>query len=393
MRAVCAWGLSIGIVCLLAGSAVAQNLQALEQEVTQLVSNVSESIVSIGAFAERPSAMARGGAKPMSRSVGCGVVFDRGGLILTSASVVGFAREVEVASRGGLSLKGVVVGLDPATDLAVVRVDGADLRPAVFAGERTLAPGSWVFVVGNAFGSLPSVSMGLVSGAAAPVQDEMGEDMLRLSVPVNPGDTGAPVVDTRGDVVGVIIGRISINPWGYSPRAGRWPEAVPSSMGVAIPAGRALAIAREIVATGGKERGFLGVRVAELTDDLRHDLGKPHLTGVVVTEVVPTSPAESVGIAPGDVITTFGTKPVQSVQGLLKEVGSTKPGDLVTVAYLRGSKDVTSRLRVTRFMSEYMRQQTSSPSGGSGDADARIEEIKSEIERLRANLQELEKKR
>jgi PDZ domain-containing secreted protein len=100
-----------------------------------------------------------------------------------------------------------------------------------------------------------------------------------------------------------------------------------------------------------------------------------------------------VGIAPGDVITTFGGKRVESVPSLLEGVGATKPGDLVTVAYLRGSKNVTSRVRVTRFLSEYMRQQTTPPSVRSDDVDSRIEEIKGEIERLRANLQELEKKR
>jgi len=381
MRMTLAVGCVIALAGLGAGTSTAQDIQALEKDITGLVDRTGEAVVSIGAYAGPP------GSTQGARSVGCGVVFDQGALILTTASVVGAAGEVEVTTRRGHKYKGKVLGMDPAMDLAVVKAEGAELRPAVFSRGRVLPPGSLIFVVGNAFGSLPSVSMGVVSGLAAPASDEGGAETLRLSVAIYPGDMGAPVVDARGEVVGLLVGRISFSPWAY---ASRGPERVPSSMSVAIPAERALALAREIVKTGSKERGFLGVRVMDLTDDMRTQLGDRKLKGVVVTEVLVPSPAESVGIAPGDVITALGTGKVATVSSLLESLAKTKPGDVVAVSYTRGSLESTSRVRVSRFVSEYLRQQAKASAAEPPDVGAQIKYIRSEIDRLEAGLKGLE---
>jgi len=233
------------------------------------------------------------------------------------------------------------------------------------------------------------------------VRDEMGQDLLRISIPINPGDTGGPVVNAKGDVVGIAVGRISFNPVSLPAYA---PEALPfgvnvaqaSNMSVAVPADRALEIAREIVRTGGKQRGFLGVRVVELNDEMRSQIADRTLKGVVVTDVVPASPAESIGIVPGDVITALGPRPIQSVRSLLETVGDTRPGDILQVSYFRGSKMVTSRVRVSPFLAEYLRAQASASQASRPqpqDVDARIEYIKSEIQRLEADLKQLESER
>jgi S1-C subfamily serine protease len=381
MRVALAIGCVIAMVGLGARSSAAQNIQALEKEITGLVDRTGEAVVSIGAYTGPP------GSKQEARSVGCGVVFDQGGLILTTASVVGAASEVEVTTRQGLKHKAKVLGMDMGVDLAVVRAEGAELRPAVFSRGRALPPGSLIFVVGNAFGSLPSVSMGVVSGLAAPASDEGGAETLRLSVAIYPGDMGAPVVNASGEVVGLLVGRISFSPWAY---AGRGPERMPSTMSVAIPAERALALAREIVRTGSKERGFLGVRVIDLSDDMRAQIGNRKLEGVVVTEVLAPSPAESVGIAPGDVITALGTGKVTKVASLLENLAKTKPGDVVAISYTRGSQESTSRVRVSRFVSEYTRQQAKASAAEPPDVDAQIKYIRSEIDRLEADLKDIE---
>jgi serine protease Do len=370
-------------------SVQAQTLEALEREITGMIDRVSESIVAISATADRDGT-------PVGRSVGCGVVFDRGGLVLTTASVVGYARKVELTTSRGQHYAGVVVGTDPASDIAVIRAEGADLRPVSLPRGKSLQPGSWVFVLGNAFGSLPSVSMGVVSGLTSDVRDDTGREMLRVSVSINPGDTGAPVVNARGEVVGIAVGRISFSPWAYSSylqeaQGFGFGGLQPSSMSVAVPAERAFATAREIVASGGKERGFLGVRVVELGQDLRSHLGDPLLEGVVVTEVLASSPAESVGLAPGDVITSFGTRRLKSVSSLLEAIGATKPGDVVAMEFVRSSKKMTEHVRITPFLSEYLRGQVGRASVRTDDVDARIDYIRAEIERLEANLKELER--
>lgn len=383
--------ISAALIGLVGACAFAQTMESLEAEMTAMIDRVSESIVSVNAVADV-------GGKLVSRSVGCGVVFDRDGLVLTTTSVVGHAKQVEVMSASGAKHRGRVVGIDPASDIAVVKVENVRLAPAAFSERRTLRPGSWIFVLGNAFGSLPSVSMGVVSGLSSPLRDDMGEEMLRISVALNPGDTGAPVVDARGEVVGIAVGRISFNPWsasGYVPEGG--PQGMgflqPSGMSVAVPAERALAIAKDIARTGGKERGFLGVRVVELSDDMRSHVGDPTLDGVVVTEVVASSPADSVGIAPGDVITGFAARQIKSVSSLLETVGVTKPGDVVTITYVRNSKRLTSDIRVSPFLSEYLHRQPASLRTSPEDVDVRIDNIKSEIERLKADLKNLESRR
>lgn len=380
--AVCA--AAIGLV---AGCAFAQTLESLESEITTMVDRVSRSIVSVNAVTDVAG-------KLVSRSVGCGVVFDRDGLVLTTTSVVGHAKQVDVVSADGTRLRGRVLGIDPASDIAVVKVEDARMAPATFSKGRQLRPGSWIFLLGNAFGSLPSVSMGVVSGLSSPVRDDMGEEMLRISVALNPGDTGAPVVDARGEVVGIGVGRISFNPLSSSAFMSQGPPGMgflqPSGMSVAIPAERALTIARDIVQTGGKERGFLGVRVVDLSDDMRSHIGDRALDGVVVTEVVASSPAESAGIVPGDVITNFASRQIRSVSSLLETVGRTKPGDVVTVEYLRDSERLTRDVRISPFLSEYLRGQVAAPKVNPEDVGARIEDIKAEIERLKADLKSLE---
>ncbi|HVP57797.1 MAG TPA: S1C family serine protease [bacterium] len=384
MRAAVAIGCVIALAGLSAGAAWPQTIEGLEKEITGLVDRTGESVVSIGAYAGPL------GSRQAARSVGCGVVFDQGGLIVTTASIVGAASEVEITTRHGAKYTGKVLGMDAGVDLAVVKAEGAELRPATFSRGRTLPPGSLVFVVGNAFGSLPSVSMGVVSGTAAPASEEEGAETLRLSVAIYPGDMGAPVIDARGEVVGLLVGRISLSPMAY---ASRGLDRMPSNMSVAVPAERVLALARDIVKTGTKERGFLGVRVMDLSDDMKTQLGNRRVEGVVVTEVLVPSPADSVGIAPGDIITALGPGKIPSVSSLLGALEKTKPGDVVAVSYQRGGQESTSRVRVSRFVSEYARQQAKASTPEPVDLDGQIKYLHSEINRLEAELKDLESKK
>jgi S1-C subfamily serine protease len=166
-------------------------MESLDSEITSMVDRMSESIVSIAAVSG--SAAVPGGGAFVSRSVGTGVVFDDEGLVLTTASVVGYANRVEVGTSDGMKFVGEVVGIDPATDLAVVRVDNLRAKPAPISKKKSILPGSLVFVIGNSYGKLPSVTMGVISNAPSPLGEDGGEEMLRMTVPVNPGNTGSPV--------------------------------------------------------------------------------------------------------------------------------------------------------------------------------------------------------
>ncbi len=371
------------------GAAAGHRMESLDAEIRQLVDRMSESIVSIAAVSKTAGDSAAGTL--VSRSVGTGVVYDEGGLILTTASVVGYADEVEVRTTDGLEYTGEVIGTDPGTDLAVVRVEGLAARPARLSDEKALSPGSLVFVIGNSYGQLPSVSMGVISSPPAPLGEDGGEEMLRMSVPVSPGNTGAPIVGARGEVIGLLVGRLSAQPVSYAMRTheggvrGFAQFIEPSNTSVGLPAYRLRDMAREIIEHGGKRPGFLGVRVAAAPGGEGGPLG---LGGVVVTSVVAGSPAESIGLEAGDIIWRFGAENVTTPAALKEMVSSSPPGSEVTVWFTRGDEHFDRKVRVARRSPE---------AGGQAafvhwpeDIDLRIRMMRREIDRMEKEIERLE---
>jgi serine protease Do len=396
-------GLALSVVVGAAASVPGQDMLTLEREMTRVVDEVSESIVSVSAVSSvRQQVSQRGpsSVRGWARSVGCGVVFDEGGLILTTASVVGYARYVEITTASGAEYKGTVMGIDPVSDVAVVKVDNADLRPARLASEVKLRPGSLILVVGNAFGTLPSVSMGVLSNVTGSLARRDDQRMLRLAVPINPGDIGGPVVGSAGEIVGIVIGRLTFQQQTQSVQIGDRAilgfsgSAQPSNMSIAIPADRAMVVAQDILEKGSTKRGFLGVQVMDLSDQLRRELGDQSLNGVMVTSVVPGSPAESIGIVPGDVITLFGTRSIEDVGTLGDAVGGVAPGDVIDIRYLRNGESHQDGVRIGWFVPEFVRQAAflEYPMGPE-QVKSRIENLKYEMERLERQLQDLEENR
>jgi len=377
----------------LSGSAAAASrIESLDTEITSLVDRMSESIVSIAAVTQDAGIP---GAGFVSRSVGTGVVFDEGGLILTTASVVGYARRVEVGTSEGLKYMGEVVGIDPATDLAVIRVSDLKARPARISKKKDILPGSLVFVIGNSYGKLPSVSMGVISTRPSQLGEDGGEEMLRMSVPVSPGNTGSPIVSSSGDVIGLLVGRLSMQPMSYTMRMSEGgvrdltQVIQPSNMSVGLPAHRLRDIAEEIIEGGGKRPGFLGVRVVEATFLLEDsDETAEGAEGVVVTSVVSGSPAESIGLEAGDIIWKFGADNVLTSAGLREMVSSSEPGSVVTLSLKRGPDYLDRDVRIVGRSPEQLRQAAFSL--GPEDIDRRIQMIQIEIDRMEKELKRLE---
>jgi serine protease Do len=400
MKGLCA--LAIGLTVLLASFAdgSARSLKDLEEEMIGLVEGVSESIVSVTALSGQPQVSGdkkRVNLQAATRSVGCGVVFDEGGLILTTASVVGYATTVEVSTSDGAHYAGSVVGVDPASDLAVIRADTDQLKPARFDDQARLLPGSVILVLGNAFGSLPSVSLGMVSNIASVGQEEGTGSMFGLSVAINPGDIGGPVVNTDGEVIGLVIGRLTFQSQPQAVRLGgrmlMGGAMQHSNMSIALPAARALGIAAEILEKGSNRRGFLGVTVVNITRDMKAELDQPEISGVVVMDVVPGSPAESIGIVPGDVITGFASHGVANTSDLGEAVRATKPGDIVNISFTREGGAVSDGVRVGWMVPEYVRQASyRRVSLRPEQVRARIDNLKEEVQVLEAQLEKIEKK-
>ncbi len=262
------------------------------------------------------------------RGVGSGFVLTSDGFILTNAHVVDGADEVLVTLTDKREFKAKIVGADKLSDVAVVKIDATGL-PAVKIGDvNRVKVGEWVLAIGSPFGLENTVTAGIVSAR----QRDTGESVpyIQTDVAINPGNSGGPLINMRGEVIG-------INSQIYS-RSGGY-------MGISfsIPMDEAVRVSEQLRTSGRVSRGRIGVSIGPVSKDVAESIGLGKPTGALVSAVVPGSPAEKAGIEAGDIITRFDGKVIEKSADLSRMVGSTKPGSkgAVTVFRRGTSKELT----------------------------------------------------
>jgi serine protease Do len=277
------------------------------------------------------------------QGVGSGVLYDvRDGVgyILTNQHVVQGANGVTVSLPGPdrRTFEGTVLGGDPRTDLAVVRIEGDNLPIAPLGSSQQLEVGEWVVAIGNALGLSggPTVTAGVVSALNRTIQSPAGPylfDLIQTDAAINPGNSGGPLVNLRGEVIGIntlVAGRAG---------------AVPAQgIGFAISMDSARPIAQEIVETGRVVHPFLGVRYTELTPVIAARLGIDHVeNGLVIMGVEPGTPADQAGLRQRDVITAINGREIETEAALARALTQHDPGDTITLTILRdGQRTETS---------------------------------------------------
>jgi serine protease Do len=286
-------------------------------------------------FRGMPGAPFRFGPPPSdvpTQGQGSGFIVSGDGLILTNAHVVQGATEVTVKLTDRREFRAKVLGSDPATDIAVLRIDAKDL-PAVKLGDpaQTRA-GDWVVAIGSPFGFENSVSAGIVSAKGRSLPGDAYVPFIQTDVAVNPGNSGGPLFNLAGEVIG-------INSQIYS-RSGGY-----QGLSFAIPMNVALKVKDQIVATGRVSHARLGVSVQELNQALAESFGLKRAAGALVSSVQPDSAAERAGLQPGDVITRFDGKEIGAAGELSALVGQAAPGDKAKLQILR--KGETRELTAT----------------------------------------------
>jgi len=266
----------------------------------------------------------------VQQSLGSGVVVDAAkGYILTNNHVVDGADDIAVTLADGRTLKAKVLGTDPDTDLAVLQIPAEKLTALPVADSAALRMGDFVVAVGDPFGIGQSASTGIVSGLGRSGLRGSGfQNFIQTDASINPGNSGGPLVNLRGELVG-------INSMIYSPSGGS------VGIGFAIPSNLASDVLRQLVATGQVKRGVLGVEAQDLTPDLARVLALDGAHGAVVTRVRANSPAETAGLRAGDVIITLNGKNVAGEQDLHNIEGLTAPGAAVEVGVQRDGKLIT----------------------------------------------------
>ncbi len=260
--------------------------------------------------------------------MGSGVIISPDGYLITNNHVVEGANELTVTLPDKREFKGKIVGTDPKTDLAVVKVDASGLPFVRWGDSSKLQVGEYVLAIGNPFGLNSTVTLGIVSALG---RGRMGitqyEDFIQTDAAINPGNSGGALVNTAGELVGINTAIIS-QTGGYQ------------GVGFAVPASMARPVLESLIATGKVVRGYLGVAIQDLTPDLSKSFGLKQAQGALVSSVAEDSPAERAGIKPGDVITAYQGKPVEDPATLQREVTRTPVGTKAAMKVIRDGRDM-----------------------------------------------------
>ena len=286
-----------------------------------------------------------------TRGLGSGFFIDPAGYVVTNYHVIRGATKITVTLNNGKSYEAKLVGSDPKTDLALVKVTAKEKFPFVTWGNSAKARvGDWVMAVGNPFGLGGTVTAGIISARGRNIGGRTIVDYLQIDAPINRGNSGGPTFDMDGNVVGV-------NTAIYSPNGGS------VGLGFAIPANTAKQVVEQLKTSGKIKRGWLGVQIQPVTKQIASALGLPDARGALVAMVMPGSPAERSGFRPGDVIRKWNGAGVKGVRDLVRKVAQTKAGTASHAEVWRNRKATTLQVKV----GDLSRAQTARrPAGSSG---------------------------
>jgi len=264
------------------------------------------------------------------RNMGSGVILHPDGYIITNEHVVADTEAIQVRLSTGKQYRAEVIGKDPKTDLALIKIrPGAPLPVVPMGDSDRLEVGDWVLAIGNPFGFDHSVTAGIVSGKGRVLGAGPYDDYIQTDAAINPGNSGGPLFNLRGEVVGITTAII--------PR---------SQFGFAIPSNQAKRVLLQLKERGKVTRGWLGVVVKQVPSSVAGSPDLPETQGALVSEVLSDSPAGRAGIRPGDVILQFGRRPVREVRDLPRMVAETPVGSEAEVGIQRDGKAMTVRIRL-----------------------------------------------
>src|SRR5713226_5729749 len=288
-----------------------------------------------------------GGGEFRQRGLGSGVIFDKRGLLLTNFHVIKGADEIVVRLSDKREYRGQVVGTDPKTDLAVIRIQpDHDLTVAALGNSDALRVGEWAIAIGNPFGLAQTVTVGVISATGRSyVEVATSENFIQTDASINPGNSGGPLLNLRGEVVGINTAIV----------------AAGQGIGFAIPINMVKRVVDQLVDKGKVVRGWIGVGLEPLSPELAQTLGAPGTGGSVVSSTMAGSPAAKAGLQSGDVILTYDKVPVEDYRHMQRLVAETKVGTSVTLELLRKKQKVGVTVTIAELPDEGARRGTGPP--------------------------------
>ncbi len=317
-------------------------LPSKEGIIPWVAKSIAPSVVGIEAVRESKVLVPIGGGAfriatvPSAESKASGVIVGQGGHIVTNFHVVEDATAVSVQLSDGRTINDVeLVGVDPPSDLAVLKITAPNLTAAAWGDSDGLEVGDPVIAVGNPFGLMRTVTSGIISakGRKNVVEQLDYQDFLQTDAAVNPGNSGGPLVDMKGNVVGINTAIVGNAYRGIS---------------FAIPSKLAQEISEHLIKFGSVPRGWLGAGTRPLTAYIAERLGLEDTRGVIVVQITPGSPAEKAGLLPGDVIRQWEGQPVSTPHDLRLAAGQTKIGSTVKLSIIRNGAERTVEATITK---------------------------------------------
>ncbi len=267
-------------------------------------------------------------------SLGSGFVFDTQGHIVTNNHVIQDADEVSIILHDETRLEAKVIGRDAKTDIAVLKVEpSAKLVPVQFGDSDAARVGDWVLAIGNPFGFGGSVTAGIISARGRDIQAGPYDDFLQTDASINRGNSGGPTFNLNGEVIG-------INTAIYSPSGGS------IGIGFAIPSLSAQPVIQQLIEHGQVRRGWLGVRIQAVTDEIAEALGLKETAGALVAGVIPGGPAEKARLKDGDIILEFDGKPINQMRRLPRMVADTDVGKTVPIKVWRDGRELSMKVEI-----------------------------------------------
>ncbi|MDJ0852897.1 MAG: Do family serine endopeptidase [Myxococcota bacterium] len=290
---------------------------------------------------------------------GSGFVISADGLIVTNNHVVDGVDRITVRFLDGREADAKIVGRDPKTEIALVRVELEGLRPLELGDSDEVLPGDWVVAIGNPFGLEHTVTVGIVSAKGRELGTGPYDDYIQTDAAINPGNSGGPLLDIRGRVIGI---NTAMNPQA-------------NTIGFAIPTSIAKGIIPQLERDGFVTRGWLGVSVQRITREIAETLELESRRGALVSQVTPGGPAEQAGLRRGDVILSLGERPIEDLLELPRAVAKSTVGSKVTLGILRDGEPYTVEVVIGQLEERRPEPRVAARRSGSRDFGLRVQEL------------------
>jgi Do/DeqQ family serine protease len=280
----------------------------------------------------------RGPSERREFGLGSGVIVSADGYIVTNHHVIDGAEDIKVVLSNNSQCSAQVIGSDPASDLAVLKIDKRDLPVLSFGDSDKVRVGDIALAIGSPLGLPQTVTAGIISakGRRTGVSDGSFEDFLQTDAPINQGNSGGALINSNAVLIGINSQILSQNGGNVG-------------IGFAIPSNMAHGVMQQLIAHGNVRRGRLGIAIQELTDEAARQLGLPDVRGVVVAGVEKDSPADRAGIRERDVITAFNGNPIEDGNSLRNQVAATEPGTEITLTLVRDGHEQQVRVNLGEF--------------------------------------------